>query len=122
MNKYILFLFIALIFAISNINSQWFIQTSGTPNNLSSVYFINENTGWAVGDIGTIRYTTNGGINWVAQSGPSALLSVYFEGPRKQKAVVKPLSQILAEMPPPPKKPVVRATPAGPKAKPTPRG
>lgn len=57
-------------------------QTSGTTNTLYSVYFVDANTGWVVGDVATILKTTNGGGNWVAQPVdmpvPRTLTSVYF--------------------------------------------
>ncbi|MCI0448506.1 MAG: YCF48-related protein [Chlorobi bacterium] len=46
----------------------WFAQTSNTVNNLNSVYFANVNTGIAVGQLGTVLRTTNGGANWTSQS------------------------------------------------------
>lgn len=47
----------------------WVKQTQSlTANQLNGVFFINSNTGWAVGDGGVILYTTNGGTNWVSQS------------------------------------------------------
>src|SRR5436190_20166013 len=46
----------------------WSQQVSGTSNNLYAVCFLNNLTGYAVGDIGTIRKTTNGGVNWVSQT------------------------------------------------------
>jgi photosystem II stability/assembly factor-like uncharacterized protein len=46
----------------------WTTQTSGTPNNLFSVHFVNANEGWAVGFSNTILHTTNGGTNWTAQT------------------------------------------------------
>jgi len=54
--------------------------SSGTNQWLNSVYFANANTGYAVGDHGTILKTTNGGTNWVALlSGTNQWLnSVYF--------------------------------------------
>ena len=47
---------------------------------LYSVYFLNDNTGWAVGGMGTILHTTDGGTNWNSQlSGTSSFLySVHF--------------------------------------------
>ncbi len=61
-------------------NCEWTAQSSGTSNNLTSVHFIDENTGWAVGDLGTIRKTTNAGENWSNQSSGTnnLLLSVFF--------------------------------------------
>lgn len=46
----------------SNIHSQWYLQYSGTSENLSDVFFIDENTGWACGWNGIIIKTTNGGF------------------------------------------------------------
>jgi photosystem II stability/assembly factor-like uncharacterized protein len=49
--------------------AQWFWQNplpQGNP--LSSVYFTDSNTGWAVGDAGTILRTTDGGNRWISQS------------------------------------------------------
>jgi hypothetical protein len=58
----------------------WFEQTSGTSNYLNSVYFTDNNTGWAVGFEGTILNTTDGGLNWNSQSSGTSnyLNSVYF--------------------------------------------
>jgi len=49
----------------------WIKQTSGTICNLYSVYFVDENTGCAVGVCpggGVILITTDSGLNWVANS------------------------------------------------------
>jgi len=35
--------------------------------NFWSIFLLNANTGWAVGFSGTVRKTTNGGINWFSQ-------------------------------------------------------
>ena len=37
-------------------------------NNLGSVYFVNNNSGWAVGSCGTILHTNDSGINWTMQN------------------------------------------------------
>lgn len=62
------FLTLALIVLIPATNfTQWFWQNPLPQGNvLNSVEFINSNTGWAVGDKGTILKTTNGGINWIS--------------------------------------------------------
>ncbi|MDQ3019715.1 MAG: YCF48-related protein, partial [Bacteroidota bacterium] len=66
MKKIVLLSFIIIL----NINSAysqstWFWQQPlPTGNFLYSVDFINANTGYAVGTIGTIMKTTNGGANW----------------------------------------------------------
>jgi len=51
--------------------AQWISQTSGTNQNLYDIEFLNENTGWAVGDAGVVIKTTNGGINWINVPNPS---------------------------------------------------
>ncbi|MFN0156998.1 MAG: WD40/YVTN/BNR-like repeat-containing protein [Bacteroidota bacterium] len=52
-----------------------FPQFTGTLNALFSVSFVGANIGTAVGDLGTIVHTTNGGSTWVDQaSGTTALL------------------------------------------------
>lgn len=58
----------------------WFLQTSGTSNNLNSVYFVDYQTGIAVGQSGTVLRTTNGGANWTGVSTPTSnhLFGVHF--------------------------------------------
>jgi len=43
-----------------------------TGNSLAAVEFTDANKGWAVGSVGTIIHTTNGGGNWSAQSSGTA--------------------------------------------------
>ena len=76
--KLLKYLILSASFITSLFSQGWVVQPSGTPYNLSSVFFVNDLTGWAAGDVGTIRKTTNGGINWFAQTGSSALSSLYF--------------------------------------------
>ncbi len=47
--------------------SGWFQLNSGTTKELSSTYFADPNTGYAVGDSGLILKITNGGLNWSTQ-------------------------------------------------------
>ena len=50
-------------------SAQWYWQNPlPTGNFLSDVYFIDESTGWAVGENGTIVKTTDGGTNWTIQT------------------------------------------------------
>ena len=67
-------------FIISHSYSQWETQNSGTTLNLNSVYFINSNSGYAVGDSGIILKTIDGGSNWTLQNSGTIkeLHSVYF--------------------------------------------
>ena len=73
----------------NNGGSSWTAQTSGTPQQLFSVYFTSATQGWAVGAAGTIRTTNNGGSSWTAQtSGTSQFLrSVYFTNTAQGRAV-----------------------------------
>jgi len=52
--------------------AQWIQQNSGTNQNLYDIEFINEKTGWAVGDAGVVIKTTNGGTNWINVPNPSS--------------------------------------------------
>lgn len=54
----------------------WTIQTSGTTNDLASVFFTDSANGWASGDRGLILHTTNGGTSWLPQAN-GALNFVY---------------------------------------------
>ena len=49
------------ILKTTNGGENWGAQISGCSNNLYSVYFTDNQTGWAVGGYGTILKTTNGG-------------------------------------------------------------
>ncbi|MFQ6615154.1 MAG: carboxypeptidase regulatory-like domain-containing protein [Fidelibacterota bacterium] len=65
----------------TNGQQTWNPQESGTTSGLSSVYFVDDMTGWAAGAGGTILHTTNGGTDWVAQSsgaGTTIDLSITF--------------------------------------------
>ncbi|MBI5219364.1 MAG: gliding motility-associated C-terminal domain-containing protein [Bacteroidia bacterium] len=58
----------------------WTTQSSGTTNYLRSVYFTAPDTGYVVGNSGTILKTTNAGTDWTTQSSGTTnqLFSVYF--------------------------------------------
>ncbi len=66
----IIFAAFCIIFLTNLTFSQnWISQTSGTTNTLHGVWFIDNQKGFAVGDLGTIRYTINGGTLWNAING-----------------------------------------------------
>ncbi len=71
---------LSLFLNIANGQLGWVPQTSGTSSSLLSVYFTDNNTGWAVGKAGTILKTTNSGTNWTPQTSGTGnpLQSVYF--------------------------------------------
>jgi photosystem II stability/assembly factor-like uncharacterized protein len=80
-----LFLSIALFFAAVHSNGQWTDLVSGVTNTLRSPYFVDENTGWIVGEAvapnqAIILKTTDGGSTWTSQvSGTTnALRGVHF--------------------------------------------
>ena len=58
----------------------WVPLNSNTTQNLRSVYFVNADTGWVVGDSGIILKTIDGGVNWIRQNsgGSATLYSVQF--------------------------------------------
>ena len=60
-----LIILILAMFAWSNANAQWtLLNPAPTSNDLYSVYFPDVNTGYVVGERGTILKTTDGGTLW----------------------------------------------------------
>jgi len=64
----------------------WVSQRQGTPTvqNLNGVHFVDRQTGWAVGDVGTILTTSNAGLSWIRQTSNSTnyrLNGVWFVTP-----------------------------------------
>jgi photosystem II stability/assembly factor-like uncharacterized protein len=60
---------LAIIFALnfsSLFADGWTVLTSGTTKRLTSIYFVNSTTGYAVGDHGTILKTINSGDTWTS--------------------------------------------------------
>jgi photosystem II stability/assembly factor-like uncharacterized protein len=53
------------VYRSTNGGATWFPQPTGTTNHLNAVWFINPNTGWAVGNNGVILKTTTGGFTAV---------------------------------------------------------
>ncbi len=71
--KGIIFLVLALLLLYKTAFAEWkLIQNSPTTNNLRSVYFLDDNTGWIAGDNSSIYKTTNSGESWVQQTSPEA--------------------------------------------------
>ena len=61
-----LFLFILIHFISFQGFSQWTTLNPGTSNHLHDVWFISADTGWIIGDTGTMLKTVDGGQNWFA--------------------------------------------------------
>ncbi len=70
-----------LVFSVTQISfAQLAEQISGVTIDLNDIFFIDELTGWAVGDSGTIIHTIDGGETWTIQETPtdSSLYRVEF--------------------------------------------
>ncbi|MCB0727481.1 MAG: T9SS type A sorting domain-containing protein [Ignavibacteriae bacterium] len=69
-SKILIILFIAFIYnGFLHSQTNWVWQNPlPQGNDLNAVKFIDVNTGWAVGDKGTILKTINGGLNWSVQN------------------------------------------------------
>lgn len=76
-NYRILIIFISIS---TNIFAQWHPLATGVTNDLYSVYFLDDDTGYVVGDNGTILKTTDGGTHWTLQNSgvTNNLFSVHF--------------------------------------------
>jgi photosystem II stability/assembly factor-like uncharacterized protein len=74
------YIILVVLFVMNEVTAQWVQQNSGTTNTLRSVYFTDNNTGYAVGDSGTILKTTDGGLNWTLQNSGTmrTLYSIHF--------------------------------------------
>jgi photosystem II stability/assembly factor-like uncharacterized protein len=55
----------------------WTTVNSGVATHLRALYFSGA-TGWAVGASGAVRYSSNSGSNWTAQTGASGTLNAVF--------------------------------------------
>jgi photosystem II stability/assembly factor-like uncharacterized protein len=69
--KKIIYLFFLISIISHQADAQWIAQNSGTNQNLYDIEFLNDQTGWAVGDAGVVIKTTNGGNTWVNIPNPS---------------------------------------------------
>jgi photosystem II stability/assembly factor-like uncharacterized protein len=68
----LLFTGAALLLCVSGATARdWVKQKSGTLAWLYGVYFLDAQTGWAVGSQGTLLHTTDGGATWKAQYSPT---------------------------------------------------
>ncbi len=61
------FLFISVVTNIADARDTWAMQQTGVNTPLNDLFFVNANTGWAVGDEGIILHTTDGGASWSVQ-------------------------------------------------------
>jgi len=80
MKNIYIFLLSFLAFYYSNAQDWQWQNPKPTGNSLSSAYFTSVDTGYIVGDCGTILKTINGGITWNSLSIETSvsLISVYF--------------------------------------------
>lgn len=71
-----------VVFFLSGFSAtaQWSPADSGTTSNLRGVYLLDSGIGYAVGDAGTIRKTTDAGLTWsaLASGTTRTLYDVYF--------------------------------------------
>ena len=65
MKKLISFLIFLFISNVVLAQSGWIVYQTGVISTLWDVQFINQNTGWVVGDTTAVFKTTNGGLNWM---------------------------------------------------------
>lgn len=79
MKRILFYIHFSLI--ISFAYPQWTQQYSGTSASLSEIYFLNKDTGFAVGS-GVIQKTLDGGINWQPAYSTNCIMEgIYFSTP-----------------------------------------
>jgi photosystem II stability/assembly factor-like uncharacterized protein len=68
------------IYTSQDYGFNWTKQTEGCQSDLYDIFFVNESTGFAVGESGTIMKTVNSGINWeyITEVIASDLVSICF--------------------------------------------
>jgi photosystem II stability/assembly factor-like uncharacterized protein len=67
--KTLLLISVLLVLSAGFAQAGWFWQNPKPQGNmLNSVYFVDQATGYAVGNAGTIIKTTDGGISWIRQT------------------------------------------------------
>jgi photosystem II stability/assembly factor-like uncharacterized protein len=72
--------YIVIFCKIASAQFGWTPITTGTVNNLNSVFFTANNTGYIAGDISTILKTNNNGNNWTSLTSPVStnFTGIYF--------------------------------------------
>ncbi len=78
-------------------NFNWTAQNSGVTVRLNDVFFADNQTGWAIGDNGTIVNTTDGGQTWLPQTSGTTerLRAVFFINANTGWAVGGSLSKVI---------------------------
>lgn len=71
-------LFCILFLSSQVIVAQWTAISSGTTKDLSSVFFVDEQTGWIAGKDGVLKHTNNGGTSWTSQFATSEDINTLF--------------------------------------------
>jgi len=73
---------IACIISLA-VNAQFEMQNSGTNKNLFQIFFTENNTGYIIGEEGTLLKTINGGKKWIelAIDNQNDLAGIYFHNP-----------------------------------------
>ena len=51
----------------NNGGQTWVSRSTGIAMGINGIFFLDENQGWAVSDVGTIYVTSNGGMSWTTQ-------------------------------------------------------
>lgn len=68
-----------LVLPYGTLNSQWVPLNSGTSSTLLNIFFADANTGTVIGLSGTLKRTTNAGLNWIDQNaGGDHLYAIWF--------------------------------------------
>ena len=70
----------AIVLSVNAQNFTWTEQASGTTEWLNDIHFVDNLTGWAVGNNGAIVATVDGGVTWATQTSGTTekLRSVFF--------------------------------------------
>jgi photosystem II stability/assembly factor-like uncharacterized protein len=78
----------------SNSGQSWDAQRTRQPLPLNGVFFIDDKTGWAVGELGSILGTTDGGRNWKLQQRGGQRLAALFLHARPGGATLETVADL----------------------------
>ena len=81
-----------MIWHSPDLGRTWEMQRTGQPLPLHGLCFVNETTGWATGEMGTILSTTDGGLTWKVARQDAQRLAVLFVHARSHKTPLETIA------------------------------
>ncbi len=87
----------SVVFHSPDFGQNWETHPTGQPLPLHGLHFIDAQTGWAAGELGTILGTTDGGHTWTVQRRGGQRAAVLFVNARPEGAALETVAALGAE-------------------------